>query len=137
MKCFFFFHVLSLFAYLGVPFKPGGFLDPESLVICNYTKVLVAMNTLKPIWLSPIDFSKLLSSRFYAQIVRPQMEYELTINLFSHSQLKRFGNIQNKCMQMIYGLRDHPSTNVMLHMVNFPTMIKRVWMVLFSPFFFT
>lgn len=88
MKCFFF-HVLSLIAYLGVPFKPGGFLDPESLVIHNYTKALVIMNILKPIRLNPIGFSKLLSSMFYAQIVRPQMEYELTIDLFSHSQLKR------------------------------------------------
>ncbi|KAL4208156.1 hypothetical protein AB4K20DRAFT_1806710 [Rhizopus microsporus] len=73
MKCFFF-HVLSLIAYLGVPFKPGGFLDPESLVIHNYTKALVIMNILKPIRLNPIGFSKLLSSMFYAQIVRPQID---------------------------------------------------------------
>lgn len=79
----------SSFTYLGVSFKPSGFLDPESLVSRSCTRVLATMNILKSIGLNPSGFSRLLSSRSYAQIVRSQMEYGLAINLLFHSQLKR------------------------------------------------
>lgn len=116
----------SSFAYLGVSFKPSGFLDPESLVSRNCTRALATMNILKSIGLNPPGFSRLLSSRSYAQIVRPQMEYGLAINLLFHSQLKRLEDTQNKCMWMIYGAHDCSSTKVMLHLANLPTMTERL-----------
>lgn len=117
---------LSSFAYLGVPFKPGGFLDPDALVNRNCSKAFATMNMLTSIGVNPTGFSKLLSSRFYAQIVRSQMEYSLAINLFSNSQLRRLEDTQNKCIQKIYGAHDRSSTKVMLHLAKLPTMNERV-----------
>lgn len=93
----------SSFAYLGAPFKPGGLLDPESVVSHSCSKALARMNVLISIGVNPTGFSKLLPSRLYVQIVRPQMEYRLAINLFSHSQLRSLEYAQNKCMWRIYG----------------------------------
>ncbi|ORE14070.1 hypothetical protein BCV71DRAFT_188041, partial [Rhizopus microsporus] len=57
------------------------------------------LNILTPIGVNTTGFSKLLSYQLCVQIVCPQMEYKLAINLFSHSQLKI--HIQNKCMRLI------------------------------------
>lgn len=84
------------------------------------------MNVLTSIGVNSTGFSKLLSSRFYAQIVRPQMEYGLAINLFSNSQLQQLEYTQNRCIWMIYSAHDCSSTKVMLHLANLPTMNERV-----------
>ncbi|KAG0786380.1 hypothetical protein G6F22_006146 [Rhizopus arrhizus] len=64
----------TTFAYLGVPFKQGGYLDPEELIQHNTRKALATMNLLSSIGVNPSGFSKLLSTRFYAHIIRPQLE---------------------------------------------------------------
>ncbi|KAG0747522.1 hypothetical protein G6F62_000806 [Rhizopus arrhizus] len=92
----------------------------------NCSKALATMNVLTSIGVNSTGFSKLLSSRFYAQIVRPQMEYGLAINLFSNSQLQQLEYTQNRCIWMIYSAHDCSSTKVMLHLANLPTMNERV-----------
>lgn len=79
----------SSFVCLEVSFKLGGFLDSEPLLDRDCTKALDTTSIIMSIRLWPIGFSKLLSSRFYTQIVCPQMEYGLAIGLLFHSQLKR------------------------------------------------
>jgi hypothetical protein len=63
----------NYFSYLGIPIKPGCFLDPNSLVQNNVNKALSTMNTLVTISVDKFGFSELVSSRLYAQIVRPQL----------------------------------------------------------------
>ena len=64
----------TAFVYLGVPFKPGGHLDPGELIQHNACKALATMNMLSSVGVNPFGFSKLLCTRFYAHIVRPQLE---------------------------------------------------------------
>ncbi|KAL1929636.1 hypothetical protein VTP01DRAFT_1774 [Rhizomucor pusillus] len=116
----------SSFAYLGIPFKPGGFLDPQALVHHDCSKAIATMNFLNSIGVNLSGFSKLLSSRFYAHIVRPQLEYGLAINTFCNSELKQLEDTQNKCMRKIYGTHDRSSPKVILHIANLPTMVERV-----------
>ncbi|KAG1043179.1 hypothetical protein G6F43_011723 [Rhizopus delemar] len=54
----------TTFAYLGVPFKPGGYLDSEELIQRNTHKALATMNMLSSIGVNPSGFSKLLCIRF-------------------------------------------------------------------------
>ncbi|KAG1587637.1 hypothetical protein G6F47_010874 [Rhizopus delemar] len=116
----------TTFTYLGIPFKPGGHLDPEKLVQSNIFKAMSTMNVLSSIGVNPSGFSKLLCSRFYAQIVRPQMEYGIAINCFNHTQLKSLEEAQDKCICKIYGASRKTSTKVMLHLAKLPTMKERV-----------
>ncbi|EIE91862.1 hypothetical protein RO3G_16573 [Rhizopus delemar RA 99-880] len=116
----------TTFTYLGIPFKPGGHLDPEKLVQSNIFKAMSTINVLSSIGVNPSGFSKLLCSRFYAQIVRPQMEYGIAINCFNHSQLKSLEEAQDKCIYKIYGASRKTSTKVMLHLAKLPTMRERV-----------
>ncbi|KAG1450577.1 hypothetical protein G6F55_009620 [Rhizopus delemar] len=88
----------TTFTYIGIPFKPDGHLDPEKLVQSNIFKAMSTMNVLPSIGVSPSGFSKFLWSRFYAQIVRPQMEYGIAINCFNHTQLKSLEETQDKCI---------------------------------------
>ena len=91
----------TTFTYLGISFKPGGHLDPEKLVQSNIFKAMPTINVLSSIGVNPSEFSKFLCSRFYAQIVRPQMEYGIAINCFNHSQLKPLEEAQDKCIRKI------------------------------------
>lgn len=75
----------TIFQYLGVPIKTGGILDAEELIKLNITKALAIMNLLTSIGVNPSGFDKLLSTRFYMQIVRAQMEYGIAINRFTSS----------------------------------------------------
>lgn len=92
------------------------------------------MNVLASIGVDPIGFSKLLSSKLYAQI-RLRMEYGLAINLFSSSQFQQLENNENKCTMMIYGTYGRTSTKITLHLANLPTMNERVC-ILPTQFFF-
>ncbi|KAG1177556.1 hypothetical protein G6F36_010796 [Rhizopus arrhizus] len=111
----------TTFAYLGVPFKPGGYLDSEELIQRNTHKALATMNMLSSIGVNPSGFSKLLCTRFYAHIVRPQLEYGLAINRFTVHQLHALEEAQNSCIRKIYGARGKASTKVMLHMSKLPS----------------
>ncbi|KAG1464530.1 hypothetical protein G6F46_001259 [Rhizopus delemar] len=84
------------------------------------------MNVLSSIGINPSGLSKLLCSRFYAQIVRPQMEYGIAINCFNHTQIKSLEEAQDKCIYKIYGASRKTSTKVMLHLAKLPTMRERV-----------
>jgi hypothetical protein len=116
----------TTFAYLGVPFKPGGHLDPEELIQRNTRKVLASMNILSSVGVNSSGFSKLLCTRFHAHIVRPQLEYDLAINRFTVSQLHALEEAQNNCIKKIYGARGKTSTKVMPHMSKLPLMSERV-----------
>ncbi|KAG1629224.1 hypothetical protein G6F44_011682 [Rhizopus delemar] len=117
---------VTSFAYLGVPFKPGGYLDPDELIRRNSSKALATMNVLKSIGINPSGFSRLLSTRFYAHIVRPQLEYGLAINRFTNTQLKSIEDVQDTCIRTIYGARGKTSTKVMLRLAKLPLMADRV-----------
>ncbi|KAG1139476.1 hypothetical protein G6F38_009802 [Rhizopus arrhizus] len=116
----------TTFAYLGVPFKPGVRLDPEELIQQNTQKALATMNILSSVGVNPSGFSKLLCTRFYAHIVRPQLEYGLAINRFTVSQIHALEEAQNNCIKKIYGARGKASTKVMLHMSKLPLLSERV-----------
>ncbi|CEG75662.1 hypothetical protein RMATCC62417_10670 [Rhizopus microsporus] len=83
------------------------------------------MNMLS-VGVNPSGLSKLLCTRFYAHIVRPQLEYDLAINHFTISQLHALNEAQNNCIKKIYGARGKASIKVMLHVSKFPLMSERV-----------
>lgn len=70
------------------------------------------MNVLNTIGVNPIGFSQMLSTRFYANIVRLQIVYGPAINIFTSFQLKRLADTQNKYIRKIYGIHDRLSTKV-------------------------
>ncbi|KAG1495986.1 hypothetical protein G6F46_007473 [Rhizopus delemar] len=116
----------TIFANLGVPFKQGGYLDPKELIQHNARKALATMNLLSSIGINPSGFSKILSTRFYAHIIRPQLEYGVTINRFTSSQLYTLEEAQDACIRGIYGARGKASTKVTLHLSKLPPMSERV-----------
>ncbi|KAG1625268.1 hypothetical protein G6F44_012699 [Rhizopus delemar] len=117
---------VTSFVYLGVPFKPEGYLDPDELIRRNSSKELATMNVLKSIGINPSGFSRLLSTRFYAHIVRSQLEYGLAINRFTNTQLKSIEDAQDTCIRKIYGARGNASTKMMLHLAKLPLRADRV-----------
>ncbi|KAG1169992.1 hypothetical protein G6F46_008291 [Rhizopus delemar] len=62
------------------------------------------MHVLSSIGVNPSGFSKLVCSRFYAPIVRPQMEYGLAIHCFDPTQLRSLEEAQDKCLCKIDGV---------------------------------
>ncbi|CEG79965.1 hypothetical protein RMATCC62417_14367 [Rhizopus microsporus] len=93
------------------------------------------MNMLSSVGVNPSGFSKLLCTRFYAHIVRPQLEYGLAINRFTVSQFHTLEEAQNNCIKKIYGARGKASTKVMLYMPKLPLMPERA-SILQVQFFF-
>lgn len=63
--------------YLGVPIRSGGYLYFIKLINNNVNKAMAIMNQLASIGATPKGLSRILSSKFYSQTVRPQMEYGL------------------------------------------------------------
>ncbi|ORE03879.1 hypothetical protein BCV72DRAFT_337682 [Rhizopus microsporus var. microsporus] len=114
------------FAYLVVPFKPGDYLGPNELFRRNSSKAVATMNLLTSIGFNLSGFSRLLSIRFYAHIVRSQLEYGLAINRFTSTQLKALENVQNRCICKICDARGKAFTKVMLHLAKLPLMTERV-----------
>jgi hypothetical protein len=113
------------FFYLGIPFKPNGVLAPLELVRHNTTKAEKTLQLLSSIGLNSSGFSKLLASRLYQQIIRPQMEYGLAILKLTNSHYGILESIQNKALRRIYGGSDTVSTKVMRHLARNPTMKER------------
>ncbi|KAG1614598.1 hypothetical protein G6F46_006833 [Rhizopus delemar] len=99
------------FPYLGIPICPGGYLHTQELIQGNVNKALKIMNEMAMIGVNPAGFDRLLSVRFYTQIVRPQLEYGLAISM---------------CLRRIFGGSSRSLTQVMLHLVNQPSMKSRV-----------
>ncbi|KAG1042623.1 hypothetical protein G6F43_011851 [Rhizopus delemar] len=89
---------VTSFAYLGVPFKSRGYLDPDELIRRNSSKALATMN----------------------------LEYGLAINRFTNTQLKFIADAQDTCIRKMYGARGKTSTKVMLHLAKLPLMADRV-----------
>ncbi|KAG0941035.1 hypothetical protein G6F32_008580 [Rhizopus arrhizus] len=100
------------FSYLGVPFKPGGYLNPQELIEHNVCKAFIMMNVLTSVGVNPNGFDRLLSTRFYAQIVRARLEYGLAINKLTASQIKMLDDAQNECLRRIYGASKRASTKL-------------------------
>ena len=84
------------------------------------------MNMLSSVSVNPSGFSKLLCTRLYAHIVRPQLEYDLDINRFMASQLHTLEEAQKNCIKKIYGARGKMSTKFMLYIYKLPLMSERV-----------
>ena len=84
-------------------------LDPVKFVQSNIFKAMSTMNVLSSIGVNPSRFSKLLCSRFYAQIARPQMEYGIAITYLNHTQLKTLEEAQtNVYVRSMVRLEKHP-----------------------------
>lgn len=83
------------------PIKPGGFLDPNSLVQINANKALSTMNIIAAIG-DKSGFSKPISSCFHAHIVRPRLEYGLVINNLNSKTIRPLENCQNTCLHRIF-----------------------------------
>ncbi|ORE01276.1 hypothetical protein BCV72DRAFT_217610, partial [Rhizopus microsporus var. microsporus] len=98
----------------------------EELIQRNIRKALVTVNMLSSVGVNPSGFSKLLCTRFYAHIVRPQLEYDLVINRFTISQLYALEEAQNNCIKKIYGARGKASIKIMLYMPKLPIVSERV-----------
>ncbi|KAI8967054.1 hypothetical protein BDF20DRAFT_983177 [Mycotypha africana] len=79
------------------------------------------MNTMSAIGVNHKGFNQLLSTRFYTQIVRTQLEYGLAISSFSSSQIKKIEECQTECIRRIFGGNSRSSTKVMLHLTNLQT----------------
>ncbi|KAG0808110.1 hypothetical protein G6F18_001523 [Rhizopus arrhizus] len=115
------------FPYLGIPFRPGGYLDDVALVNQNKTKALATMNQLSAIGVHPKGFSPLLCIRFYSHIVRAQLEYGLAITKITTFLSKQLEDAQNVCLRRIFGGSHISSIAVMLHMSKLPTMQERAY----------
>jgi hypothetical protein len=114
------------FAYLGVPLKQRRHIYLEGLILCNTHKALATMSLLSYIDVIPSGFSTLLSTRFYAHIVRPQLEYNLDIYCFTISQLHALEEAQDTCIRRIYGTRGKTSTKVTPHLSRLLSMSEWV-----------
>ncbi|KAG0822627.1 hypothetical protein G6F18_011706 [Rhizopus arrhizus] len=117
----------SSFPYLGIPFRPGDYLNTVALVNQNKAKALATMNQLSAIGVHPKDFSPLLSTRFYSHIGRAQLEYGLAITKITTFLSKQLEDAQNVCLRWIFGGSHTTSTAVMLHMSKLPTMQERTY----------
>ncbi|KAG1220567.1 hypothetical protein G6F35_006614 [Rhizopus arrhizus] len=60
----------GIFSYLGIPINPGGYLNTAQLIQDNVNKALQTMNQMTTIGVNNKGFDRLLSVRFYTQIVR-------------------------------------------------------------------
>ncbi|PHZ12828.1 uncharacterized protein RHIMIDRAFT_251738 [Rhizopus microsporus ATCC 52813] len=115
------------FPYVGIPFRPGGYLDAVVLVNQNKTKAPAIMNQLSAIGVPPKGFSPLLGTRFYSHIVRAQLEYGLAITKIITFLSKQLEDAQNVCLRRVFGISYTSSTMVMLHMSKLPNMQERAY----------
>ncbi|KAG1529469.1 hypothetical protein G6F51_014140 [Rhizopus arrhizus] len=104
------------FSYLGIPISPGGYLNTQALIQSNTTKALKTMNQMTAIGVNSTGFNKLLSVRFYSQIVRPQLEYGLEISAVKYKDFQKLESCQNQCLRQIFGGSPRLSVKVMLHL---------------------
>ncbi|KAG1466916.1 hypothetical protein G6F46_000474 [Rhizopus delemar] len=110
------------FSYLGVPFKPGGYLNSQELIEHNACEVFALTNVLTSVGANHYGFDRFLSTRFYAQIVRARLEYGLEVNRLTASQIKAPEDAQNECLLRTYCASKRASTRVLRHLSRLPTM---------------
>ncbi|CEI86205.1 hypothetical protein RMCBS344292_00649 [Rhizopus microsporus] len=115
------------FPYLGIPFRPGSYLDAVASVNQNKAKALATMNQLSTIDVHPKGFSPFLGIRFYGHIVRAQLKYGLATAKITTFLSKQLEDAQNACLRRIFGGSHTSSTTIMLHMSKLPTMQKRAY----------
>ena len=116
----------SSFSYLGIPIKPGGLLDYPALIQQNINKASLTMNQLTAIGLNSKGLPPLLACRFYSQIVRAQLGYGLAISPITAKLIQKLDTFQNSCIRRIFGGHARSSVQLMLHLVNLPSMRTRV-----------
>ncbi|KAG1138677.1 hypothetical protein G6F37_010984 [Rhizopus arrhizus] len=117
------------FSYLGILFRPGGYLDTFKLLNINTNKAFATMNQLSAIGLYPKGFSPLLAIRFYTQITRNQLEYGLTITKIMSFLTNKFEDAQNICICRIFCGSSRSSTKVMLHLTKLLSMQERSYIL--------
>ncbi|KAG1058640.1 hypothetical protein G6F41_013850 [Rhizopus arrhizus] len=61
------------------------------------------MNQMTAIGVNSTGFDRLLSARFYCQIVRPQLEYGLAISAVKYREFQQLESCQNQCLRRIFG----------------------------------
>ncbi|EIE76949.1 hypothetical protein RO3G_01653 [Rhizopus delemar RA 99-880] len=116
----------SSFSYLGIPIKPGGLLDYPAMIQHNINKASLTMNQLAAIGLNSKGFPPLLACRFYSQMVRAQLDYGLAISPLTTKFIHQLDTFQNQCIRRIFGGHSRSSVQVMLHLVNLPSMRTRI-----------
>ncbi|KAG0801438.1 hypothetical protein G6F16_012367 [Rhizopus arrhizus] len=93
----------GIFSYLGILINPGGYLNTAQLIQGNVNKALQTMNQMTTIGVNNKGFDRLLSVRFYTQIVRSQLEYGLAISSVPAHQLQKLDAYQTQCIRRIFG----------------------------------
>ncbi|CEP20197.1 hypothetical protein [Parasitella parasitica] len=119
-------HKESSFSYLGIPIKPGGLLNYPAVVQQSINKASLTMNQLTAIGLNSNGFPPLLACRFYSQMIRSQLAYGLAISPITNRLIQQLDVFQNQCIRRIFGGHSKSSAQVMLHLVNLPSMRTRV-----------
>ncbi|CEG74667.1 hypothetical protein RMATCC62417_09838 [Rhizopus microsporus] len=114
------------FPYPGVPIKSGGIVDKSALLQQHINKPLGTIRQLITLGVNKNGLGYLLSTRFYAQIVRPQLEYGLAITTFNLREIQSLENYQNQCIRQIFSGRLSTSTKIMLHLTNLPNTKDRI-----------
>lgn len=110
------------FPHLGIPIRPGGYINTSELIQGNVNNALKIMNQMAVIGVNSTGFDRLVSPRFYCQMVRPRLEYGLAILQIKHKNFQRLESCQNQCLRRIFGGSFRSSVKVMLHLINQPIM---------------
>ncbi|KAG1270861.1 hypothetical protein G6F66_013716 [Rhizopus arrhizus] len=92
----------------------------------NINKASLTMNQLAAIGLNSKGFPPLLACRFYSQMVCAQLDYGLAISPLTTKLIHQLDTFQNQCIRRIFGGHSRSSVQVMLHLVNLPSMRTRV-----------
>ncbi|KAG1452056.1 hypothetical protein G6F46_009312 [Rhizopus delemar] len=69
------------------------------------------------IGVNPAGFDRLLSVRFYMQIMLPQLEYGLAISMVKFHEFQKIESCQNQCLRQIFRGSSRSSTQVMHRLV--------------------
>ncbi|SAL96001.1 hypothetical protein [Absidia glauca] len=113
------------FNYLGIPIRPGGSIDTNQLIQHNSARARPSMDLLTTIGVRATGYSRLLSTRFYKQFVRPQMEYGLAITKLTKTSTATLDRTQDHCLRRIFGASPRSTTIIMRHISNTPPMSVR------------
>ncbi|KAG0737512.1 hypothetical protein G6F57_007230 [Rhizopus arrhizus] len=65
------------------------------------------MNQMTSIGVNSTGFDNLTSTRFYSQIVRPQLECGLAISAVKFRELQKIESCQKQCLRRIFGGTSH------------------------------
>ncbi|KAG0931988.1 hypothetical protein G6F57_010314 [Rhizopus arrhizus] len=106
----------GILSYFGIPINPGGYLNTAQLIQDNVNKALQTMNQMTTLGVNIKGFDRLLSVRFYTQIVRSQLEYGLAMSSAPAHQLQKLDACQTRCIRRIFGGGSRSSIKVRLHL---------------------